>query len=201
MTDHTVEWYESAKDPVVVRLAASLKQRAQWGQPDIRTEPDALPTEIAELIPLFQQRISYRTQAATQAIASDVEFVTGGAKITQTDGFHVPAAGPSDLDETRASRAHAERLATARRVIAAAERVKTASDIHRLDVDALRKAAIDAMHHLHVTFQRHHRFASRFTFIVPSALDVDDAMYEIGLARVQNALQTETTTTNEEGAA
>lgn len=202
MTTHTVEWYDPVNDPAVVQLAAALKQRAQWGQPDVMIEPAELLPEIAELVPLFQQRIAHRAQAATRAAAADVEFVVTGAKITQTDGFHVPTAGPADLEETRASRAHTERLALARQVLVAAERVRTASDIHRLDVNALRKAAIDAMHHLHVTFQRHHRFASRFTFTLPASLDVTDDVYELGLSRVHDALATETIQTDqEEGAA
>ena len=118
MTTHTVEWYDPVKDPAVAQLAAALKQRAQWGQPDVMIEPAELLPEIAELVPLFQQRIAHRAQAATRAAAADVEPVVTGAKITQTDGFHVPTAGPADLEETRASRAHAERLALARRVLA-----------------------------------------------------------------------------------
>lgn len=202
-TSQTVEWHAHGRDPEITRLAASVKRRAQWTLPDVISEPDQLLPEMVEVATLFRQRIAHRARAAARAAAGDVERVVTGSRITRTDAFHAPAGGPADLDETRASRVHAERLATARRVWEAAERVRTSTETHRLDVDALRAVAVDAVHHLNVVFHRHHRFAGRFTFDLPTTLEVADSFYEIGLQRVNDAIHTQPAQphTDEEGVA
>lgn len=201
MTDR-VQWYDHTKDPAVIQLAKSIVRRARWALPDVLVEHDHLPPEIARLVPLFQERVEHLAREASRAIGAQVESVVTGAVIARTGSFHVPPGGPSVLNEARASRAHAERMALARHTLEAAAHVRTATDTHRREVEALRKASIDAVHHLNVVFHDHHRFAGGFTFTLPTTLDVDEAVYEIGLARVHEALNTPTNDeTDEEGAA
>lgn len=189
--DHSIEWYDPARDPAVIELAASVIQRARWGLPNVLIEYDRLPPEIARINPLFQERIHHMAQAAVQAIGAQVEFVVASGKVVRADAFHMGSGGPVDLEETRASRAHAERVALARQVLEVCEQVRTASEAHRHEVNALRKAAADAAHYLNVTFHESHRFAGEFTFALPDALAVDDAAYEIGHARVLEAMNTD----------
>lgn len=199
---NTIEWYDPAKDPAVIRLAESIKQRARWSLPDVLVEYDRPLPEVDRIIPLFQERIEHLAQNATSDIGEQVEHVVAGAKIMLTDAFHVPYGGPPDLAETRTSRARAERMALARQVLETAARVETASDVHRREVDALRKAAIDAARYLNVIFHEAHRFADKFTFVLPDTLELDDSVYEIGLARVHDALSSgPTDNTDQEGAA
>jgi hypothetical protein len=185
-----IEGYDPVNDPAVIQLAESISQNARWGMPNVMIEYDELPPEIARLTPLFQERVERLAQEATQAIGAQVELVVAGATIVSVDEFHAPLGGPPDLQETRASRAHAERVALARRILEVAAQVETATEVHRRQVDALRKAAVDAAHHLNVVLHQVHRFADEFTFALPDTLDVDDAVYEIGMRRVHDALNT-----------
>jgi hypothetical protein len=197
----SIEGYDPANDREVLQLVESITQRARWGMPNVLIEYDKLPPEISRLAPLFQERIQRLAQRATQACGPQVELVVAGVEIVRAEPFHVPHGGPPDLQETRVSRAHAERMALARQIFEVAEQVETATEVHRHQVDALRKAAVDAAHYLNVVFRQVHRFADEFTFDLPDTLDVDEAVYEIGRTRVHDALYTKPNQTDEETAA
>lgn len=196
--NRSIEWHDPAKDPAVIQLAQSVALRARWAQPDVLVEGNQLLAEIAQVAPLFQERIYYLAQKATQELGIQVELVVGGVKVLGAGAFQSMAAGPPDLVATRASRDLAQRAALTRQILEAAEQVSTASNAHRRQVDAVRMAAVDAAHYLNVIFRQVHRFEAEFTFTVPHVLEVDDNVYEIGLTRVHEALNTETTSMADE---
>ena len=70
----------------------------------------------------------------------------------------------------------------------AAERVVTASDAHRANLNALVEYGLRCYATLDATIKTNHRFAHHLTYAVPIEIVLPQDFYEIGISRIQAAI-------------
>lgn len=177
----TTRWFDPASDPAYRQIVAAGIRAARRDRPDVLTTPKALPQGFAEIVCLTVERAQNLRIAAYTATAAYVEQAVANAQFLRAGASNDPVRGIPELLASRMSRAR-EALYLDQ------EKLVTAEEIHRANLEGLRRYGLRALADLDQAIKANHRFAQHLTYVVPTEIQFPDNIYEIGLARVRAAL-------------
>lgn len=177
----TMRWFDPASDPAYRQILSAGVRAARRDCPDVLTTPQALPQGFAEIVFLTVERAQNLRIAAYTAAAPNIEEAVAIAQFLRAAAFPDPSRGIPELRPSRVSRA-SEALHLAE------QRMVTAHEIHRANLEGLRRYGLRVLAELDQAIKANHRFAQHLTYVVPTEIQFPDDIYEIGLTRVRAAL-------------
>lgn len=172
-------------DEEVVAIIKNAVRKARQDKPDVRTGPDEVLPEFAELQHLFQRRISHAQDRAALAISADVEYVGANAQFIQLGGW-LDTRGASISAQDSDAVEHARDARRRHAVLGAAQRVVSASRAHQACVSELAQAGAQQLAALDSAIRAAHRHSKHLTYDAPKQIEVPAGSTEIGLARIRS---------------
>lgn len=184
----TMSWWAVDKDSALAEVRTQAIADARRDLPDVLVEP-RLPAGFARIGTLCQERLAAAQVAAIEAVAADVEFAVTNAQALAAGLIATTATSAiPELADSTQSRATASRLALARDVLAAANRVLTGHAAHQAVLHDITAYHVGALADLDRLIRSEHRFGLHLAYQVPITIDIPAERHEIGLGRVRAAI-------------